>query len=77
MTRERTAKLLPIMEAFAKGEKIEVYDTSVLQDVWPYNRGVWIELTNIGFGAPPEYYRIVKEDGKENVFKSLGEILKP
>ena len=76
MTRKTTAELLPIMEAFAKGKKVLVYDNSALSNVWPYERGVWVELTNIGFGRPLEWYKIV-EDEKEDVFGALGEYFKP
>jgi len=55
MTKEQCIEMLPIMMAFAAGETVEIYDLY---------RKIWIQVDNIRFGAPPEMYRILTQQGK-------------
>ena len=51
MTREEAKELLPIIQAYAEGEKIEMLDF----------KGRWIKMTNPDFTLSPENYRIKPE----------------
>ena len=62
MTREQCKAILPIIRAFAKGERVEFWDTDII--VGSFNRGAWRTAENIGFGCSVDYYRLVKKDGQ-------------
>ena len=51
MTREEAKELLPIIQAYAEGEKIEMLDF----------KGRWVKMTNPDFTLSPENYRIKPE----------------
>ena len=50
MTREEAKELLPIIQAFAEGKRIEFFDGKI-----------WIELDEYGFNASSNDYRIISE----------------
>lgn len=58
MTREQCKRILPVIEAFSNGEHIECWDN--LEIVGSTQRGLWRTADNIGFGASPSYYRMIK-----------------
>ena len=62
ITRENAKELLPIMQAFAEGKVIEIFD-----DVMG-----WVETENPTFNLSPEFYRIKPEE-KYRPFKSQEE----
>ena len=62
MTREEAKELLPIIQAFAEGKVIEIFD-----DVMG-----WVETENPTFNLSPEFYRI-KPKPKYRPFKSQEE----
>ena len=51
MTREEVKELLPIIQAYAEGKKIEMLDF----------KGRWVEMINPDFTLSPENYRIKPE----------------
>ena len=51
MTKEEAKELLPIIQAYAEGEKIEMLDF----------KGRWVKMTNPDFTLSPENYRIKPE----------------
>lgn len=63
MTREEAKELLPIMQAFAEGKTIEIYDNTEWQD---------LIIENIKFDCKPSCYRI-KPEPKYRPFKSQEE----
>ena len=60
MTREEAKNLLPIIQAFAEGKVIEIFDDEI----------GWIEKENPKFNLNPEFYRIKP---KYRPFKTHGE----
>ena len=48
MTREEAKELLPIIQAFAEGKVIEIFDDEI----------GWVEKENPKFNLNPEFYRI-------------------
>ena len=62
ITRENAKELLPIMQAFAEGKVIEIFD-----DVLG-----WVETENPTFNLSPEFYRI-KPQPKYRPFKNQEE----
>ena len=62
MTREEAKELLPIIQAYAEGEKIEMLDF----------KGRWVKMTNPDFTLSPENYRI-KPEPKYRPFKTKEE----
>ena len=62
MTREQAKELLPIIQAYAEGEKIEMLDF----------KGRWVKMTNPDFTLSPENYRI-KPEPKYRPFKTKEE----
>ena len=62
ITRENAKELLPIMQAFAEGKVIEIFD-----DVLG-----WVETENPTFNLSPEFYRI-KPESQYRPFKSQEE----
>ena len=62
ITRENAKELLPIMQAFAEGKVIEIFD-----DVLG-----WVETENPTFNLSPEFYRI-KPEPKYRPFKTQKE----
>ena len=62
ITRENAKELLPIMQAFAEGKVIEIFD-----DVLG-----WVETENPTFNLNPEFYRI-KPEPKYRPFKTQKE----
>ena len=63
MTREEAKELLPIIQAFAEGKTIEIYNNTEWQD--------WI-IESIKFDCKPSCYRI-KPEPKYRPFKSKEE----
>ena len=64
MTKEEAKELLPIMQAFAEGKTIQIYDGE---------EGKWIDMTiDPSFNLIPSYYRI-KPEPKYRPFKTKGE----
>ena len=64
MTREEAKELLPIMQAFAEGKTIQIYDGE---------EGKWIDMTiDPSFNLIPSYYRI-KPEPKYRPFKTKKE----
>lgn len=70
MTRNKAKECLPIIEDFANGEDIEIWDTS---NLIRHKRGWWVKADIIGFGAGDiKHYRKVKDgiiywyDGRPN-----------
>ena len=51
MTKKEAKELLPIIQAYAEGEKIEMLDF----------KGRWVKMTNPDFTLSPENYRIKPE----------------
>ena len=49
MTREHAKKMLPIITAFANGERVQ----------WYFGNGKWKDLINSAFDDDPTAYRIV------------------
>ena len=62
MTREEAKELLPIIQAYAEGEKIEMLDF----------KGRWVKMINPDFTLSPENYRI-KPEPKYRPFKTKEE----
>ena len=60
MTREEAKNLLPIIQAFAEGKVIEIFDDEI----------GWVEKENPKFNLNPEFYRIKP---KYRPFKTHGE----
>ena len=60
MTREEAKELLPIIQAFAEGKVIEIFDDEI----------GWVEKENPKFNLNPEFYRIKP---KYRPFKTHGE----
>lgn len=63
MTREEAKELLPIIQAYAEGKSIEVFQVKV---------DTWREITDPNFDVGPEYYR-VKPEPKYRPFKNKDE----
>ena len=63
MTREQAKELLPIIQAFAEGKTIEIYDNGEWQD---------LIIGNIKFDCKPSCYRI-KPEPKYRPFKTKEE----
>ena len=63
MTREEAKELLPIIQAFAEGKVIEIFDDEI---------GWAVEKENPKFDLSPEFYRI-KPEPKYRPFKSQEE----
>ena len=63
MTREEAKELLPIMQAFAEGKVIEIFDDEI---------GWAVEKENPKFDLNPKFYRI-KPEPKYRPFKSQEE----
>ena len=66
MTREEIKELLPIMQAFAEGKTIEIFD-----DVMG-----WLKTENLVFNLSPEFYRTnskPKSNPKYRPFNSVQE----
>ena len=65
MTREEAKELLPIMQAFADGKTIQIYDDEEEK---------WIDITfeDLYFNCIPSYYRI-KPEPKYRPFKTKEE----
>ena len=63
MTREEAKQLLPIIQAFAEGKKIEIYDNREWQD---------LIIGSIKFDCKPSCYRI-KPEPKYRPFKTKEE----
>ena len=66
MTREEAKELLPIMQAFAEGKTIEIFD-----DVMG-----WVKTENLAFNLSPEFYRTnskPKSNPKYRPFNSVQE----
>ena len=62
MTREEAKNLLPIIQAFAEGKVIEIFDDEI----------GWVKKENPKFNLNPDFYRI-KEEPKYRPFKSQEE----
>ena len=62
MTREEAKELLPIIQAFAEGKVIEIFDDEI----------GWVEKENPKFNLNPDFYRI-KPVPKYRPFKTHGE----
>ena len=60
MTREEAKNLLPIIQAFAEGKVIEIFDDEI----------GWVKKENPKFNLNPEFYRIKP---KYRPFKTHGE----
>ena len=60
LTREKAKELLPIIQAFAEGKVIEIFDDEI----------GWVEKENPKFNLNPEFYRIKP---KYRPFKTHGE----
>lgn len=52
MEREKVKQLLPLIQAFAEGKEIQVYDKT---------EGVWLTLDSPRFDFEPEEYRVKPE----------------
>ena len=65
MTREEAKELLPIMQAYAEGKTIQIYDD--VEEVW-----IDINFEDPRFEGIPSYYRI-KPEPKYRPFKSQEE----
>ena len=63
MTREQAKELLPIIQAFAEGKAIEIYNNTEWQD---------LIIESIKFDCKPSCYRI-KPEPKYRPFKTNGE----
>ena len=63
MTREEAKELLPIIQAFAEGKVIEIFDDEI---------GWAVEKENPKFDLSPEFYRI-KPELKFRPFKTQEE----
>ena len=59
MTREEAKKLLPIIQAFAEGKVIEIFDDEI----------GWVKKENPKFNLNPDFYRI-KPQPKYRPFKN-------
>ena len=67
MTRDRARKLLPIMQAYAEGKKIE----------HKYIEGcLWSEIVDLDCTEENYEYRIKQEEPKERPFKDCDELIK-
>ena len=62
MTREEAKELLPIIQAFAEGKVIEIFDDEI----------GWVKKENPKFNLNPDFYRI-KPEPKYRPFKTHGE----
>ena len=62
MTREEAKNLLPIIQAFAEGKVIEIFDDEI----------GWVKKENPKFNLNPDFYRI-KPVPKYRPFKTHGE----
>ena len=62
MTREEAKNLLPIIQAFAEGKVIEIFDDEI----------GWVKKENPKFNLNPEFYRI-KPEPRYRPFKSQEE----
>ena len=62
MTREEAKNLLPIIQAFAEGKVIEIFDDEI----------GWVKKENPKFNLNPDFYRI-KPEPKYRPFKSQEE----
>ena len=62
MTREEVKELLPIMQAFAEGKVIEIFDDVI----------GWVKTENTTFNLSPEFYQ-VKPEPKYRPFKTQEE----
>ena len=62
MTREEAKELLPIIQAFAEGKVIEIFDDEI----------GWVKKENLKFNLNPDFYRI-KPAPKYRPFESQEE----
>ena len=62
MTREEAKEMLPIIQAFAEGKVIEIFDDEI----------GWVKKENPKFNLNPDFYRI-KPEPKYRPFKTHGE----